>query len=126
MSNGNSAIVFVIEDEDSLRRLLCQTLQSHGYSVLEAGRSDLAQEVWKARGSDISLILADIMLPGGLTGWDLAREFLKERPDIKILYMSGFFGDVPAELTVNESNFMRKPFLPRELVSRVRALLETK
>ena len=125
MSADAAKIVLVIEDEDSLRRLLCQTLQTQGYSVLEAGRSDLAQEVWKARAADISLVLADIMLPGGLTGWDLAKEFLKERPDIKILFMSGFFGDLPTELTVNESNFMRKPFLPRELVSRVRTLLET-
>ena len=125
MSVPNPETVLVIEDEDSLRRLLCQTLRNQGYSVLEAGRSEAAQEVWKANRAGISLVLADIILPGGMTGWDLAREFLRDRPEVKILYMSGFFGDLPTELTVNESNFMRKPFLPRELVGRVRALLDS-
>jgi len=55
----------------------------------------------------------------------LAKAFWRDCPTVKVLFMSGYFGDLPApgELDVNEKNFLRKPFLPTDLIARVRSLL---
>lgn len=116
--------VLVVEDEASLRRLLAHALRKQGYNVLETDVPEAAHEVWRVSKAEIDLVITDIVMPGGETGWELARDFLEDRADLKLLFMSGYFGDPPNNLAVNESNFIRKPFLPRELLERVRAALD--
>ena len=116
--------VLVIEDEGSLRRLLALALRRHGYDVMEAEAPGEAIETWKANRESIDLVISDIVMPGGQNGWELARLFWQDRPSLKVLFMSGYFGDLPPELNLNEKSFIRKPFMPMDLISRVRFLLD--
>ena len=74
----------------------------------------------------INLVVSDIVMPGGQNGWELAKAFWRDRPSLKVLFMSGYFGDLPAELNVNEKSFIRKPFMPNDLLNRVRLLLDAR
>ena len=85
---------------------------------------DSAQAIWTSNQSDIDLVISDIVMPGGQNGWELAKELWRDRASLKVLFMSGYFGDLPSELNVDEKNFIRKPFLPNDLLTRVRALLD--
>jgi len=120
-----SRTLLVIEDEPSLRRLLVHALRREGYEVMDAEVAENAMKLWEANRDRIDLIISDIVMPGGLNGWELAKAFWRDCPTVKVLFMSGYFGDLPApgELDVNEKNFLRKPFLPTDLIARVRSLL---
>lgn len=123
---GGSDTILVVEDETSLRRLLCHALRKHGYEVLEAESPTPAQEIWRTRSKDIAMVITDIVMPGPMNGWGLAKSFLGERPDLKVIFMSGYFGNLPQELELEEANFIRKPFVPKELLRRMRFLLDPK
>ena len=125
-SVGGQERLLVIEDESSLRRLLALALRKQGYEVLEAEAPKEAMETWKANQDGIDLVISDIVMPGGQNGWELAKAFWRDRPSLKVLFMSGYFGDLPAELNVNEKSFIRKPFMPNDLLNRVRLLLDAR
>jgi CheY-like chemotaxis protein len=125
-SAGGNETVLVVEDEASLRRLVCHALRKQGYEVLEAESPTPAQEIWNARKSNISMLITDIVMPGPMNGWSLAKAFLGEYPNLKVIFMSGYFGNLPQGLELEEANFIRKPFLPKELLRRMRTLLDEK
>src|SRR5450631_790850 len=118
--------VLLVEDEANLRRLTSDYLRSQGYTVLEAPEGDAAIRVSESYPGPIHLLLTDVIMPG-MNGRELATRLSKDRPETRILYMSGYTenaighnGTLDAGITL-----LQKPFTLPDLKSKVRELLDT-
>lgn len=115
-----------MEDEASLRLLILNVLKRLGYTLLEAqsGREGLI--VWRKHRASIDLVLTDMVMPDGMTGYEFASEILKEKVDQKIIYTSGYSPDVVgADSVLKEGlEFLQKPFAPNVLANLVRKVLD--
>jgi len=119
-----SRTILLVEDEHSLRKLTRNTLNELGHSVLEASDALQALEVARQTDSVIDLLLTDVVMPG-MSGRALADKLSAARPDIKILYMSGYTDGAVATHGVLETgiSILRKPFTRDELTARVDEIL---
>lgn len=117
--------ILLVEDEESLRRLTCTTLELGGYRVLEAKDGVDALESSKRYDGPIDLLLTDIVMPG-MGGRALAQELVRRRPGIRIVYMSGYTGQaVGAQGPIDPgSDFLAKPFTREVLTRRIRETLD--
>jgi len=124
-ARGGSETVLLVEDEPAVRRLTARILRSAGYRVLEASAGDQAQEVLAAHGGPVHLLLSDVMMRG-LTGPELAQRIRQERPEIRVLLMSGYAEGSTAERAFQEceASFLAKPFTTAVLLERVRSILD--
>jgi PAS domain S-box-containing protein len=118
-----AATILLAEDEDDVRTLLCELLESHGHRVLEANSPAQAVVVSGAYRGNIDLLLTDVVMPGG-TGRDLARLLLAKRPDIKVLYISGYpeHGS-PGRVLESGAPFLPKPFTRDLLLAKLAEVL---
>jgi CheY-like chemotaxis protein len=98
-----------------------------GYRVVEAGDGKSALEIL-GNASTIDLVFSDVVMPGGMTGFDLARTIYRDHPEIKVLLVTGFAGAVLRQhVEVGESMpMLRKPYRRDELAARVRQVLDAK
>jgi PAS domain S-box-containing protein len=121
---GGSETVLVVEDADEVRRLVTIALKSAGYRVLAAADGIAALLESGRYPGTIDLLVTDVIMPG-MTGKDVAEQLLVSRPAIKVLYVSGYTGDVIAHRGVLDDDvaYLPKPFTPPELVSKVREVL---
>jgi two-component system cell cycle sensor histidine kinase/response regulator CckA len=119
-----SATILVVEDEASLRTLIVRLLQALGYSVLEAADSATAIQIGDQHGKPIDLLLTDVVMPG-MNGRALAHRLLERRPGLRVLYMSGYTGQVVGDRGVIDegSFFLPKPFSRDGLAQKVREVL---
>lgn len=117
--------VLLAEDEQSLRRLTRTTLEMNGYKVLETKDGINALEVSRSYDGAIDLLLTDIVMPG-LGGRALAEELIRARPEIKVVYMSGYTGQTFNSQPVFEpgSDFLTKPFTRDALSRKIREVLD--
>jgi CheY-like chemotaxis protein len=85
-----------------------------------------ALEVWAARRGEIALVLTDMVMPGGMGGRELGERMLADRPDLPIVYSSGYTDDVLGDLSTLRANarMLDKPYEPAALLRTVRACLE--
>lgn len=117
--------ILVVEDEAGVLNLTVSTLKRSGYEVLPASSPSEAREIFAGNHQRIDLVLSDVIMPekNGLT---MVREFRETRPDLKIIFMSGYTDDTisPQEMTDERTAFISKPFTPDLLVGRVRDVLE--
>lgn len=121
-----SGSIFVVEDEAPVRDLLVRVLTGRGHKVVSAESADAALRVWDENCDNLDLLLTDIVLPGGMSGRELAVQFQRQKPGLKVLYMSGYINDA------NDREFMRKgqhqllqkPFPLDQLLRLVRELLD--
>jgi len=125
MDGGNETIL-VVEDDPSLRLSVRKALAQLGYRILEAPTGVKALEVWRQNRGDIRLLLTDLVMPDGMTGKDLAQRLLKEEPNLKVIYMSGYTADIlgkdfPLDQGVN---FLSKPFQALKLAHTIRDCLD--
>ena len=112
--------VLLAEDEDGIRKLVRKILEND-YDVLVADDGAKALELSRSFSGSIELLLSDVQMPGGMLGTDLARQIRQERPDIKVVLMSGFTGGL---LVLDEGwEFIEKPFIPTALRRRLAVLL---
>ncbi len=120
-----SETVLLVEDETSVRRLACKILEERGYQVLEAGDAREAAEISERHSEPIHLLLTDVVLPG-VNGRELAERLLVDRPNMHVLYMSGYTDHAVLRDSILKSgaNFLQKPFSPLSLASKVRDVLE--
>ena len=116
--------LLLVEDEDSLREISREILAGNGYRVLEASDGTAAIAVARAHAGPIHLLLTDVVMPG-ISGRELAETLLPTRPEIKILYMSGYTEDLIAHRGVLEAGtlLLPKPFTTSTLLRRVREAL---
>jgi two-component system, cell cycle sensor histidine kinase and response regulator CckA len=118
--------VLVVEDEPALRNLVRGTLQKQGYQVFTAGSGVEALNAWSARLHQIDLLLTDLVMPDGLTGWELARRLHAQRPALKVIFMTGYSAEMQQQQPAERSKFriLHKPFGHRALADAVRATLD--
>ena len=121
---NSSETVFVVEDEEVVRKMICRTLLDHGYRVVDAAEGGEALRLLEAHAGPIDLILTDIIMPG-MNGRALAERVAALNPAVRVLYMSGYTDDVIARHGVLEPGtpFLQKPFTPRLLVDKLREVL---
>jgi len=117
--------VLAVEDNKDVRRLAAQILKRQGYRVLEAANGGEALLVCGKLKEEIHLLLTDVVMPG-MSGHELAQRLSVLRPEMKILYMSGYSDDSIASYGIlNEKvSFIPKPFSLEVLVNRVREVLD--
>lgn len=122
---GGSETILIAEDDPQVRRLAERTLRAAGYLVHVAAEG--AQALAMARGISgvIHLLVTDVVMPG-MSGQELAVTFLRERPESRVLFISGYAEDVVARQGLRDAGpaFLPKPFTPAELAGRVRELLD--
>jgi signal transduction histidine kinase/FixJ family two-component response regulator len=116
--------ILLVEDEDALRFLTRNMLERFGYKVFEARDSVEACAVSANQKSSIDLLLTDIVMPG-MNGRDLADRLVSERPDMKVVYMSGYTGQGIGERVLPPgSYFLSKPLSRENLATKVREALQ--
>jgi CheY-like chemotaxis protein len=121
-----SETVLLVEDEPPVRDLALRLLNQQGYKVLEAGNGEEALRVVQEHiGEKIHLLLTDVVMPQ-MGGKELANQLKLLRPDVKVLYTSGYTDDAIVHHGVLEAgtHFLQKPFSPVALAQKVREVLD--
>ncbi len=118
--------ILLVEDDDLVRRASYQILVKYGYTVLVANDGEQAYQTCANFAGTIHLLLTDVILPGQITGPQLAKTLATTRPQLKVLYMSGYTDNpiVHNELSNPEVAFLPKPFLPNDLARKIRQVLD--
>ncbi len=119
--------ILLVEDDAAVRRLARSVLGRHGYRVLEADSGDSALRLWLAQTAPVDLLLTDLVMPGGMSGHELAQEMLSQQPDLKVVYTSGYSNDLVNQRLHLEPglNFLPKPYPADELAATVRRCLDS-
>ena len=117
--------LLLVEDEDEVRALTSRILSDHGYEVLETCRGSEALALAKLHSDPIHLLLTDMVMPG-LSGRELVEQLGPLRPDMKVLYMSGYTDDTVLRHGIQEEKMplLQKPFVPDTLALKVREVLD--
>jgi CheY-like chemotaxis protein len=117
--------ILLVEDEANLRYLARQYLEKQGYKVIEAADGAVAMQIAVAHEAVIHLLLTDVIMPG-MNGRELAQRISEIRPNVKILYMSGYTENVIGHNGMLDAGIrlLQKPFNLRDLKSKVREVLD--
>lgn len=119
-----SETILLVDDEDGVRKLVNAILQGHGYSVIEAGSGPAALAAFEKNAHKIDLVVTDIVMPQ-MNGLELGERLTQARPELKILYMSGY-RDNPIGGTTPDRAFLHKPFTPDTLLEKIREVLDSR
>lgn len=123
---GGSERILIVEDEPSVRQMICSILKPCGYEIHEAANGRDALEMPHVNQSQIDLLITDMVMPGGISGRELAIRMRTHHADLKVIYISGFsmelLGVSPGWL--KNDIFLSKPFSPRSLIKTVRQSLD--
>jgi hypothetical protein len=117
---GGDAVptILLVDDDDRVRKLVHRHLERQGFQLLEAGNPEEAELIAEVYQEPIHVLVADVLMPG-MTGPQLAERLVRLRPEMKVLFLSGYRHD---SLDA-DSNFLSKPFPASELLRRVHLLL---
>jgi PAS domain S-box-containing protein len=124
--HGNECVLLV-EDDEQVRALACAILRRHGYRVLDASSGGEALLICEQVKEPIDLLLTDVVMPR-MSGRELAERVSARRPDIKVLFMSGYTDDAVMRHGVlgAEMALVSKPLMPQPLLSKLREVLDAK
>jgi CheY-like chemotaxis protein len=125
--DGGSETILLVEDEDAVRAIAREALTRRGYRVLEAADGPAALDTARRHAGTISLLLTDVVMPG-LNGRELAELLVRDRPRLKVLFISGYTDDdvLHRGVSSDEVALLTKPFTPDTLCAEVRARLDTR
>ncbi len=117
--------ILLVEDEANLRYLARQYLEKQGYKVIEAADGAVAMQIAVAHDKVIHLLLTDVIMPG-MNGRELAQRICEIRPNVKVLYMSGYTENVIGHNGMLDAGvrLLQKPFTLRDLKTKVREVLD--
>ena len=117
--------VLLVEDEEMVRNLSCEILEMNGYRVLAAANGEEACRVCEVHSGEIHLMITDVVMPQ-MSGREVAERVAKTRPDMRVLYMSGYTDDAIVSHGVLDDKipFLQKPFTPDSFAQKVREVLE--
>ena len=121
---GGTETVLVVEDQAEVRDYAADALRAYGYRVIEAENASEALLLYETERDAIDLVLTDVVMPN-LSGRELADLLAEKRPDVRVLFMSGYTDDDilrPGALRKG-TEFIQKPFSPRQLAAKVREIL---
>jgi len=120
---GTGAILLV-EDEDAVRTFGARALRSKGYEVLEANNGDNALEVLNNTDKTIDLVISDVVMPG-IDGPTLIRMLREQKPELKVIFISGYAEDTYRDELDEENgvHFLPKPFSLKDLATKVKEVL---
>ena len=124
LQSHDNALVLVVDDEESLRSLLYDTLTGFGYRVVTASNGLEAVDIYKDQMNDISLVILDIVMPK-LGGFETFVELQKINPKVKTILSSGFSQNMQTQdmLKNGVKDFIQKPFQVKDLLRKVKAVL---
>jgi CheY-like chemotaxis protein len=119
--------ILLVEDEDMLREFVSTALHSLGYRVLSAANGREALEIWAQSRDEIDLLLTDVVMPESISGRDLAHKLIMDKPDLKIIFTSGYSAELigPEFEQEKEHGFLAKPYLTDRLAKTVAEQLST-
>ena len=116
--------ILLVEDDSRVRRVAVARLLEAGYQVLEAANGAEALAALESN-PEVALLFTDIVMPGGMTGDELAREARQRRPALKVLFTSGYAEPSLAGREFSDTgSWLKKPYTARELAIRLRELLD--
>jgi two-component system, cell cycle sensor histidine kinase and response regulator CckA len=127
---GGPETILLVEDEAGVRRMVREMLRRQGYSILEAADGHIAQRICREYERQIDLVLTDVVMPE-IGGRELAERLQKQRPSMRVLFMSGYTDDaIVLQGALNAGiAFLQKPFTPAftpdQLALKVRQVLDT-
>jgi DNA-binding response OmpR family regulator len=113
--------VLIVEDDPLVRVMAVEALLDEGFEVVEAETGEAALEACRQGRADI--LFTDIRLPGPISGWDIAEQCRAAKPDMPVIYATGFSHTEPRP--VAGSIWFQKPYRPSQLVSAIRNLAGT-
>jgi CheY-like chemotaxis protein len=117
--------ILLVDDNEAVRKTAARQLVDLGYQVIEAADANQALDIM-ARGTSVDLLFSDVVMPGGLSGFDLAAKVTELYPPMRILLVTGFAEAAIKNGVAKDSNLqvMSKPYRRQELAERLRALLD--
>lgn len=123
---GRGETILLVEDEPAVQEVGTITLRRHGYQVLAAASGPEALELWSRHKGEIALLFTDLIMPGGISGLQLARRLLQEKPELRVLYTSGYSTEFAGrDLKVQDGiNYLAKPYELDRLFRLVRTALD--
>jgi two-component system, cell cycle sensor histidine kinase and response regulator CckA len=121
---GGTETILLVEDEESVRQLVRDTLEGKGYKVVEAENGEAGLAAATVHRGKIDLVITDVVMPG-LGGREMVEQLSKTRPETKVLYLSGYTEDaIISEGTIESGTaFLQKPFTLQNLSRKVREVL---
>jgi two-component system cell cycle sensor histidine kinase/response regulator CckA len=124
-ASSGSETILLVEDEEAVRKLVRHTLEKHGYQLLVAGSGAEALHIAERRNAPIHLLITDVVMPQ-MSGRQLAARLKALRPEIPVLYISGYTeSSIARSASLGRYEiFLQKPFTPLILARRVRELLD--
>ncbi|HZM05001.1 MAG TPA: ATP-binding protein, partial [Candidatus Saccharimonadales bacterium] len=124
---GGAETILVVEDEPALRELSVRQLRKLGYRILQASSGTEALSIWQQNADKVDLLFTDMVMPDGMTGRDLAETLLTQKPDLKVIYTSGYSLDVVEQdfALRKGAHFLQKPYPATLLSKNIRNLLDS-
>ena len=124
---GGGETILLVEDERAVRLLVEHVLKSYGYTIIAADSGPAALQAWHQHSGKIDLLLTDMVMPGGLTGRELADQLRLHQPKLRIIFTSGYSPETAGrDLHLREGiNYLQKPYPPRKLAQCVRDCLDS-
>jgi PAS domain S-box-containing protein len=123
---GGTETILFAEDDVAVRKSTVTILRQRGYQVLDAASGPEALKLWSQKRDAIALLFTDLVMPGGITGRQLATQLQTEKPGLKVIYASGYSADIAGREIQLQSgeNFIQKPVHPDELLKIIRECLD--
>lgn len=123
---GGRETILLVEDEPVLRELARVILQDYDYTIIEAASGQEALKLWDQHQGKIDLLLTDMVMPDGVSGRELAAQLKARKPELKVIYTSGYSAEVVgSDDNPPEGLFLQKPYSPPQLAQTVRQCLDT-
>ena len=117
----------MVEDEDVVRDFACRVLHKYNYRVMDFKFAEDALKAFAEKKDEVDLLVSDVIM-SQMLGPDLAAKIHKIKPDLKVLYISGYtnHGVLQRRKEFDEKQFLQKPFAPTALLKKIRTILDEK
>ena len=122
--SGQQQRILIVEDEFGLLSAMTEIVESFGYVVMQAINGVEAIEVLE-KNPEIDLLLTDVVMPGGVSGFELAQKFRLKLPNLPVIYMSGYAGFTEEQIGDVKAPLIQKPAPPAELAEAIQTALST-